>query len=226
MRRIWPSSILSYNQYGHQKIPKEVSCTCPECGKVSCFTLRPDCHANRIGLFSKGNCSLCKAPTSFIIIHTYNGEQLADHVKLYINDQYTPFIQLENSKSIPKDLIRVYQSAINVNTLKDPSATAVLAKRVLESVLKSFLGEKVKGQPLSAQVESLPKYIDLMKPILSLNELIRPDSHFQQALELERELDEDMATLMIELLEGLIEYLYILPTKIEMTHEKIQRKNI
>lgn len=226
MRRIWPGSILSYNQYGHLKIPKEVTCKCPECSRTAHFVLKTDCHANRIGLFSKGNCSECNTMTSFVIMLCNYIEQTNEEVKVYIYDRKMPFAQIESDTKIPDDLIRVYRSAVNVHQLKDPSATAVLAKRVLESVMKSFLGDKVKGQPLSSQMENLPKHLDLTKPIVSLSNLIQPDSQFHQILELERDIDEDMARLMIELLEGLIEYLYILPSKIEMTHERIQKSLI
>ncbi|WP_261178097.1 hypothetical protein [Anaerobacillus sp. CMMVII] len=215
MRRIWPSSILSYSQYGHLKIPKEVACKCPECCKTASFTLKTDCHANRIGLFSKGNCSECKSMTSFVIMICDYIDQASDEVKVFIYDNKMPLAQIESDTKIPEDLIRVYRSAVNVQQLKDPSATAVMSKRVLESVMKSFLGDKVKGQPLSSQMESLPKHLDLSRPIVSLSQLVQPNSKFHQILELEQDIDEDMSRLMIELLEGLIEYLYILPSKLK-----------
>ncbi|MFN7249594.1 MAG: hypothetical protein ACK4M9_02280 [Anaerobacillus sp.] len=224
MRSISPGSIISYNQYGHLKIPKEVKCKCPTCGKNARFTLKTDSHANKIGLFSKGNCSECKAMTSFVIMLPDTLEQTIDEVKVYVYDKKTPFSQIENVDKIPNDLVRVYRSAVNVQQLKDHSATAVLSKRVLESVVKSFLGDKMIGQPLAAQIESLPKSLDLARPIVSLSQLFHPDNQFQRILDLERDLDEDMSRLMIELLEGLIEYLYILPSKIEMTHDRIQQK--
>ncbi|RXI96544.1 hypothetical protein DS745_22830 [Anaerobacillus alkaliphilus] len=224
MRRIWPGSILSYSQYGHLKIPKELKCKCPHCSKNAQFNLKADSHANRIGMFSKGNCSECKSLTSFVIMLSHLNEATNDEVKVYIYDHKMPFEQVENEAKIPGDLVRVYRSALNAHQLQDPFATAVLTKRVFESVMKSFLGEKAKGQALSTQVESLSKHLDLTKPLVTLSQLIRPDSHFHQILELDRDLDEDMATLMIELLDGIIEYLYILPSKIELTHDKIQQK--
>ncbi len=224
MRRIWPGSIFSYSQYGHLKIPKELKCKCPHCSKTAHFTLKADSHANRIGMFSKGNCSECKSLTSFVIMLSHLSDAANDDVKVYIYDHKTPFEQIENESNIPGDLIRVYRSALNAHQLQDPSATAILTKRVFESVMKGLLGEKAKGQALSTQVESLTKQLDFSKPLVTLSQLIRPESQFHQILELDRDLDEDMATLMIELLDGIIEYLYVLPSKIEMTQNKIQQK--
>jgi hypothetical protein len=224
MRRIWPGSILSYSQYGHLKIPKEVKSKCPECSKIARFTLKADCHANKIGMFSKGNCPECKTAASFVIMMPHLIEPAHDQVKVYIYDHKMPFAQVENDANIPGDLIRVYRSALNAHQLQDPSATAVLTKRVLESVTKGFLGEKAKGQTLSTQVESLPKHLDLTRPLVTLSQLIQPESQFHQILELDRDLDDDMARLMLELLDGIIEYLYILPSKIEMTHDRIQQR--
>ncbi|MDE5413506.1 hypothetical protein [Alkalihalobacterium chitinilyticum] len=224
MRRILPGSILTYSQYGHVKIPKEVKCKCPDCSKTARFTLKADYQANRTGLFSKGNCPECKSSSSFVIMLSDYLDKSNEDAEVYIYDPKTTFAEVENHTNIPEDLIRAYRSALNVHQSKDPSATAVLSKRVLESVVKSFLGDKVKGQSLSEQLEHLPKHLDLNKPITSLTSLTHPESHFHQILELERDLDEDMARLLIELLEGIIEYLYILPSKIETTHDRIQQQ--
>ncbi|WP_216828506.1 hypothetical protein [Alkalihalobacterium elongatum] len=224
MRRILPGSILSYSQYGHMKIPKEVKCKCPECSKTARFSLKADYQANRTGLFSKGSCPECKSSSSFVIMISDYLDKSNAEVEVYIYDSRTTFAEVENHSDLPEDLIRAYRSALNVHQSKDPSATAVLSKRVLESVVKSFIGEKAKGQTLSEQLEHLPKHVDLNKPITSLTTLVHPESQFHQILELERDLDDDMARLLIELLEGLIEYLYILPLKIETTHNRIHQQ--
>lgn len=132
--------------------------------------------------------------------------------------------KLERNKSMPIDLVRSYSSALNVSQSHDNSATAVMSKRVLESVLKNFLGERTRDQSLSERFEQLPEYVDLTKPIQSLSHLVHPDSPFNEMLELERDVDDETAVLLMELLEGLIEYLFVLPEKLESVQDEIEKK--
>lgn len=224
MRRILPGSIITYSQYGHLKIPKGVKSECPKCGKTTAFILRTNYHSNKIGLFSQGSCPICKSQASFVIMLKDYFDHPNEQADVYIYDERQPLHQIENYTEIPGDLIRAYRSALNVHQSKDPSATAVMSKRVLESVLKNFLGEDTKGLPLVEQWKKLPNHIDLTRPIIALSHLVDPKSHFQQMLELERDLDEEMAELLMDLLDGLIEYLFVLPAKIEVTHGRIEQK--
>ncbi len=99
-----------------------------------------------------------------------------------------------------------------------------MSKRVIESILKHFLKEKSKGQPLSQQLEILPNHVDLAKPIQSLAHLLATDGSLHRMLELESEMDYETTSLLMDLLENVIEYLFVLPGKIEVTHSKIAKK--
>jgi hypothetical protein len=150
-----------------------------------------------------------------------------EHADTYIYDiQASKHLinHLESLPNIPKDLIRAYRSAINVFESRENSATAVMSKRVIESILKHFLKEKSKGQPLSQQLEILPNQVDLAKPIQSLSHLLATDGSLHRMLELENEMDYETTALLMDLLESLIEYLFVLPGKIEVTHNKIAKK--
>lgn len=228
MRRILPGAILSHTQYGYLKVPKSIKSQCPKCGKSGEFTLKANFYqAKKTGLFAEGVCSECKKSSEFVIMFNDYSDQTNEEAEVYIYDPSAsrgPLDQIERNKNIPIDLIRSYRSALNVSQSKDNSATAVMSKRVLESVLKNFLGEKIKGQSLSQQFEQLPKHVDLTKPIQALSHVIHPDSPFHEMLELEREIDDETAVLLMELLESLIEYLFVLPEKIESVHDKIEQK--
>ncbi|WP_341985145.1 hypothetical protein [Rossellomorea oryzaecorticis] len=110
-----------------------------------------------------------------------------------------------------------------MNQSNDHSATAVMTKRVLESLVKNLNAEKAKSQTLAEQFEQLPKNVDLSSPIQTLSQLTRPESPFFQMLELEKEIDDKTAELLIELLEALIDYLYVVPEKIETIKQKIEK---
>ncbi|MEH7308700.1 hypothetical protein [Neobacillus drentensis] len=163
----------------------------------------------------------------FIIIPKEVLDEQGEYADTYIYDLQAskhPINQLETLPNIPKDLIRAYRSAINVYQARENSATAVMSKRVIESILKHFLGEKSKAQPLSQQLEILPNHVDLAKPIQSLSNLLGTDHSLHRMLELETEMDYETTSLLMDLLESLIEYLFVLPGKIEVTNNKIAKK--
>lgn len=227
MRRINPGSVISYIRYGNIKIPKSIQCECPGCRKISEFLLNANYQNSKNNLVTECSCPSCKKSSVFIIMTKDIAEEQGEHADTYIYDIQAskhPIKQIENLPNAPKDLIRAYRSAINVHQTRENSATAVMSKRVIESILKHFLGEKSKGQPLSQQLEILPNHVDLAKPIQSLGHLLAADSALNRMLELDTEMDYETTTLLMELLESLIEYLFVLPGKIDVTHNKIANK--
>lgn len=227
MRRINPGSINSYIRYGNLKIPKSIQSECPQCRNITEFMINANFQSSKIGLLTESSCPTCKKSTVFIIMTKDGQDEQNEHADTYIYDvQASKHLinHLESLPNIPKDLIRAYQSAINVFESRENSATAVMSKRVVESILKHFLKEKSKGQPLSQQLEILPNQVDLAKPIQSLSHLLATDGSLHRMLELETEMDYETTSLLMDLLESLIEYLFVLPGKIEVTHNKIAKK--
>jgi hypothetical protein len=227
MRRINPGSVNSYIRYGNLKIPKSIQSECPQCRNITEFMINANFQSNKNGLLTESSCPTCKKSTVFIIMTKDGQDEQNEHADTYIYDiQASKHLinHIESLPNIPKDLIRAYRSAINVFESRENSATAVMSKRVIESILKHFLKEKSKGQPLSQQLEILPNQVDLAKPIQSLSHLLATDGSLHRMLELETEMDYETTSLLMDLLESLIEYLFVLPGKIEVTHNKIAKK--
>ncbi|MGG3469767.1 hypothetical protein ABES02_20065 [Neobacillus pocheonensis] len=227
MRRINPGSIISHIKYGNLKIPKNIQCECPGCRKTTEFMLNANYQSSKNGIVTECSCPSCKKSAVFIIMTKEDLDEHGEYADTYIYDPQAskhPINQIETLPNIPKDLIRAYRSALNVYQSRENSATAVMSKRVIESILKHFLDEKSNAQPLSQQLEILPKHVDLAKPILSLSHLLKTDDSLYRMLELETEMDYETSSLLMDLLESLIEYLFVLPGKIEVTHNKIAKK--
>lgn len=227
MKRIYAGSITSYSQFGHIKVPKSIKCECPGCRKKVEFVLKANYQTSKQGLLTESVCPLCKYSAPFIIMTKEGLGEKDFHPDVYIYDPSTsthPLNQIEQLPNIPDELIRAYKSAVNVHHSKENSATAVLAKRVMENILKHFLLEKSNGLNLQQQFESLPENINLVKPVTSLSHLMATEGSLYRMLELETDLDDEMAELIMDLLENLIQYLFILPGNIEITHDKIEKK--
>ena len=189
--------------------------------------LNANYQSSKNGLVTECSCPSCRKVAVFVIMTKEVLDQQGEHADTYIYDLQAskhPLYQIENLPNIPKELIRAYRSALNVHQSRENSATAVMSKRVIESILKHFLGDKSKGQPLSQQLEILPNHVNLAKPIQSLSHLLATEGSLHRMLELETEMDYETTSLLMDLLESIIEYLFVLPGKIEVTHEKIARK--
>jgi hypothetical protein len=229
MRRINPGSVNSYIRYGKIKIPKSVQSECPGCRKTNEFMLNANYQNSKHNIVTESSCPTCKKSAVFIIMTNEVGDDQGEHADTYIYDTQAlkhPLKQIENLPNIPKDLIRAYTSALNVHQSRENTATAVMSKRVIESILKHFLGEKSKDQPLSKQLEMLPDHLDLAKPIQSLSDLLATNGSLNRMLDLDTEMDYETTSLLMDLLESLIEYLFVLPGRIEVAHNKISKKFI
>jgi hypothetical protein len=227
MRRINPGSVISYIRYGNIKIPKNIQCECPGCRKTSEFMLNANYQNSKHSMVTECICPACRKPAVFVIMTKDVVEEQGEHADTYIYDLQAAkhsLQQIENLDNIPKDLIRAYRSALNVHQSREYTATAVMSKRVIESILKHFLGEKSNNKPLAQQLELLPNHVDLAKPIQSLSSLMTSDSPLQRMLELDTEMDYETTLLLMDLLESLIEYLFVLPGRIELTQKKLVKK--
>ena len=227
MRRINPGSINSYIRYGNLKIPKSIQSECPLCRQTTEFMLNTNFQNSKNGMVTESSCPTCKKSAVFIIMTKDGLDDQGEHIDTYIYDIQAskhPINQIESLPNIPKDLIRAYRSALNVHQSRENSATAVMSKRVIESILKHFLKEKSKGQPLTQQLELLPNHVDLAKPIQSLSQLLATGGSLHQMLDLETEMDYETTSLLMDLLENIIEYLFVLPGKIEVTQNKLAKK--
>ncbi|MEW9050078.1 MAG: hypothetical protein AB2392_02905 [Neobacillus sp.] len=227
MRRINHGSVNSYIRYGNLKIPKSIQSECPVCHNITEFKINANFQSSKNGVLTESSCPTCKKSSVFVIMTKDAHDEQGEHADTYIYDIQAAkhaVNQIESLPNIPKDLIRAYRSAINVHQARENSATAVMSKRVIESILKHFLKEKSKGQPLSQQLEILPNHVDLAKPIHSLSHLLAIEGTLHRMLELESEMDYETTSLLMDLLESMIEYLFVLPGKIEVTHDKISKK--
>jgi hypothetical protein len=134
----------------------------------------------------------------------------------------TPTPGILENQELGDPLKRAYESAVTVLNTKQWSATAVMCRRLLEGITKSVLPPELHKQPLGKQLEALPAYRSLDKPLLELADAVRRGGNLGAHFDLEKEPDEQVATLMLDLCEDLLDYLFTLPNRIDELHRKIE----
>jgi len=128
---------------------------------------------------------------------------------------------LDNS-GLSESVKGAYRSAVNVVNVGEWNAGAVLCRRLLEGISKSVLPQDCQQLPLAKQLLELPKHRDLTRPLIDLADAVRKGGNIGAHFDLEREPDQRIAELMLELCEDLMQYLFVLPGRIAELHGKIE----
>ncbi len=220
--------VAQWQQVGNKWVPQSVDISCPFCGRHVTFTLfeyATDGKRNTIA--ASGSCPGCHEQARFWIIDPkpFGDTQGRECQALCIYPK--PSLSREpmaGLDKIPEDIGRAYASTVNVFNAGEWTATAVLCRRVLEGIAKNLLPEDKQKRPLAQQLSELASEIDLSRPLTSLAEAIRKGGNLGAHFDLDREPDEPTASQMVDLLEYLMEYLYVLPADVDSLNMIVTKK--
>jgi hypothetical protein len=207
------------------KIPASVDWNCPHCGRKVNFNLQCSMTRHTSITFCISKCSGCRKEVTFIFLGFLKNTNSPKEGELYIYPEPKIRKLLEGigtSENFNNGLLESYKSLINVYNVREWTATAVLCRRLLEGITMQILPDEKKKLPLSRQLQELPNFIELQKPILTLADALRKGGNIGAHFDLEKIPNENIAELMMDLLDYLIEYIYILPNRINELHQKIE----
>jgi hypothetical protein len=208
-------------------LPSSVDWFCPHCHRNVNFKMNWSISSNiNPVLFCTSTCSGCRKTSIFIYVGFIESEITPKEGELFIYPEphtRTPLSGIFDSEKFNDGLKRSYESAINVYNVGEWTATAVLCRRLLEGISMEILPEEKKKMALARQLQELPNHIDLQKPLLTLADALRKGGNLGAHFDLEKTPDENIATLMMDLLDYLIEYIYILPSRIDDLHNTINK---
>lgn len=218
--------VQSWHKPSTAFVPNSIAVQCPECGNVTSFanlTWHAAAFNTRI---ASQECPSCGKRSQFYLIsHTGKAGTLDKGEELYIAKHppgRVPLPEILASGEISEPIQRAYLSAVNVFNSGEWAATAVLTRRLLEGLTKSLLPETTKLS-LAKQVEKLSEVKDLTVPITTIADAIRKGGNLGAHFDLEAEPDQHIAALMVELVEELMQYFYVLPGRIQSLHEQIEK---
>ncbi|WP_341227148.1 DUF4145 domain-containing protein [uncultured Arcticibacterium sp.] len=197
---------------------------CPKCFRNVNFVLNWSQNSNDICMCAKSKCPGCNEFLKFIYID-YELEK-GKLGKLYIHpdsNNRTSIVSANHEESnLNEALLMAYESAINVYNIGEWVGTAVLCRRLLEGISKDLIPNLSNKATLYNSLKDLPNHIDLQEPILTLAEALRKGGNLGAHFDLVKTPDKRIATQMLDLLDYLIEYIYLLPDRIEMLHREIE----
>jgi Domain of unknown function (DUF4145) len=224
IRHIPKKNIAQHERWEHVLLPISVDTTCSFCRRNVNFSINWNQGRNEAVIHTYGHCPACRARVRFILIID-DRDQVAKSGDLFIvpgSDMRVSLPGLEENVKLQQGLKQAYESAINVFNAREWTATSVLCRRVLEGISKSILPAEKRQKPLARQIEDLAETLDLNKPIVTLGDAIRKGGNLGAHFDLEKEPNAEICELMLDLLDYLIEYAFILPERINSLHDKIE----
>jgi hypothetical protein len=100
-------------------------------------------------------------------------------------------------------------------------SAAVCARRTLEGIFKHLVEADKRDTTLVSLIEHAKRDMDLAAPLTSLSYAIRDGGNLGAHFDTEKEPDETLARQMVELLQYLISYLYVLPKEIRKLEQNL-----
>jgi len=220
MQLIPTSSVRSWTTIGNRgaRTPSSVSSVCPHCNEKGIFSLREyldDVH--RLSVAAVSSCPGCNRNVWFWSLRAEaNPKGNADNptvIYMYpaVKNYYS---HPEFLSDLPEPLQRAFVSTVDALNSRNYAATAVCARRTLEGIFKYLVPEEKRNTTLAKLIEHTKANVDLAAPLTSLSHAIRDGGNLGAHFDMEKEPNESLAKQMVELLEYLISYLYVLPKEI------------
>ena len=234
MLSIDPSSIPKSSWIRHHQFwrPESIDTICPFCKMMANFKLDdPVFDEKRKTISSTGKCPRCQEKISCWVIEpgSYSdpNQKTCKCLAIYPH----PVLkrdQINGSDKIPEPRIkRAYLDALKVYNEGVWTATATCCRRTLEGIIQRFIPEEDRKGTLGSQLKKLSenKAEDLIKPLISLSDGIREGGNLGAHFDLDKEPDQKTASLILDLIEYLLEYIFILPALVDELKNQIENLN-
>lgn len=220
------SSVQRWRNESGTYLPIAIAMRCPGCSQLLTYAnlvWTPEQHETRISL---NRCPVCRhAATFYLVGHQGKTGGLSPAAQLYSREEppgRQPLAAIVDNAEIVEPIQRAYLSAVNVFSSGEWSGTAVLTRKLLEGITKVSVPQHA-SLPLAAQVKKLAEGKDLSAPITTLADAIRKGGNLGAHFDLEASPDQNVARLMLDLVEELMEYFYVLPGRIKTLHDEIEK---
>jgi hypothetical protein len=223
MQLIPENSVRSWSAYGSNSIkaPTSISTNCPHCNALAVFALdRYLDDAHRKAASTTGICPGCQSEVFFWVILDSKDNQSMIYMYPQVKNHY-PHPDFLND--LPEPLSRSFVSTVDALNAQNYTATTVCARRTLEGIFKYLVPEEERKKTLVKLIEHTKLNMDLSAPLTFLSHAIREGGNLGAHFDMEKEPNEVMARQMVDLLEYLISYLYVLPKEIKQLEESLSK---
>ncbi|MTW10740.1 DUF4145 domain-containing protein [Pseudoduganella eburnea] len=226
MQKLPESSVASWTSRGTRSHPSLIDWFCSGCHRLVSISVPQWTSLGEPNFHGAGSCPGCRSKIQFFVLNQGTGHDSLAGGSLFMfpaGRVRTPISEVLENSELSDPLKGAYKSTVNVINSAEWNASAVLCRRLLEGITKTILPVELQKLSLHKQLSELPKHRDLAGPILELADAVRKGGNLGAHFDLEKEPDQHVATLMLELCEDLLQYLFVLPVRIQELHENIKK---
>lgn len=217
-------NLKNWTSQKNTRYPKVAATYCPFCTQQVTFSINFNSYDQDI-MTGRGNCPNCNQAPIFVWVNAPTAGIIPSPSRTYIHpspNRKQPIDGLPPDISEP--LKRDYLSALTTYNIHEWNSAVVMCRRALERITKLSIPESEQGKTLYQNLGKLPKHIDLVAPLTELMKQVKDSGNLGAHVDAETEPDQELASLTIELVEFLLDYLYILPSKIKSLEQRMQEQ--
>jgi len=202
---------------------------CPFCGRLATFTVTGfTMDEIRNTIAGSATCPGCRGKVRVWEVDAGpSSQQERKCAELFLYPK--PLLNrkpMDGMDKVPPEIGRAYAATIAAFNAGLWPATGACCRRVLEGVAKHRLGKDSRGRRLVQLLYDLKEKVNLAEPLTSLADALREGgnlgAHFD---DLEREPDQATASQMLDFLDYLVDYVYVLPAKVQSFRNMIGEQN-
>ncbi|THF84999.1 DUF4145 domain-containing protein [Deinococcus sp. KSM4-11] len=223
MQPIPNSSVMAWTANGAHVIPNGVRMRCGHCKDASVFTFDSIGTTKKFETWTAtSKCASCGNLTRFFAVVPESKDVNMPGTIIYAYptpDSVRP--PVKGIELIAEDLRAAYIDTLETFNSKAPnSAVLNQCRQMLEALVYTYNGgEKSKG--LYAAIKGLPDIIDLEKPFLDIADAIRHAGNVGPHYKAGRKIPNEIRSEMMDMLDQLLEFLYIIPHQVKDTRQII-----
>jgi Domain of unknown function (DUF4145) len=163
----------------------------------------------------------CKAITRFVAFEIVD----FDRPSRILVDPSSEIIrtQMKSLDLVPERVRKAYLASLDAFNAGLPDSVATSARKTLEGAIKMTWEnpDETQGVQLNQLIKRLPENFDLTKPITDLAHALRNGGNLAAHFDLDRDVTPELAKKMIETIEYVLEYLYVIPQRIEELQREV-----
>lgn len=223
---MFPLPASAFKVASHESSIAQLSQVTMVCGHCAHLTIIPlgTLHRDRYACYLRGNCPHCNTQYDYYV-KLYSEKKSVNQIVYlpafaFVNPApkmiRTPIVTREQMGDAK--LHRAYMSALTTYDKGAIESVPVAVGRALEGIVKTYLtaqGIKVGKPMLAPLLTQLARDVDLSKPLKELTDAIRVGRNIGAHFDEDMDPSAEMAERMLDLLDVIVEYLYVLPAQIE-----------
>ena len=231
MKSIPTSAIAGWNntKISGKWCPASIDVICPHCGRMVNLSLEKHQYdAPRNCISATCRCPACSAKTSVWVIAPGDGnfpsQQTCQELCVHPNP-VTAREPVVPTGHLPEPALeRAYHAAIRAYNVGLWAACATSCRKTLEGIVHS-LNPEGKGH-LFQQLKVVFESANLIEPLIHVSDSLRKGGNIGAHFDLEREPDQEVAEIMVDLLDYFLEYTFVLKDKAKELEKRLDTLGI